>query len=309
MTDASIFDFDSMVAELGADPFEEATNKKYAKDERFYTLGKDKEGNGAAIIRFMPDSERGMIQQMYKINSNVVHEGQKRFVSEFSPQTIGQPCPFQEKWQELWNSDDKTGARQFSRSVRFVTNIKILRDPANPENEGKIFLYELSNSMRDRIRSAIDPSPQDRDLGAKPKELFNPLRGNSFKLACKKGANGQITYDPSEIISDVTSIYDSAEEAIADIKANSHKLSDLLKPEAFMTYAELQEKLKWVTFQEQTSAPIQVQEGLKAEVNPGAVKTPEVNEVSDQSQAAEVEPAKVESKKADSLDDLLKGLV
>lgn len=309
MTDASIFDFDSMVAELGADPFEEVSNKKYAKDERFYTLGKDKEGNGAAIIRFMPDSERGMIQQMYKINSNVVHNGQKRFVSEFSPQTIGQPCPFQEKWQELWNSGDKDGAKQFSRSVRFVTNIKILRDPANPENEGKIFLFEMSNSMRDRIRAAVDPSQKDRDLGAKPKELFNPLRGNSFKLACKKGANGQITYDPSEIISDVTSIYDSAEEAIADIKANSHKLSDLLKPESFLSYAELQEKLKWVTFQEQKSAPIQVQEGLKAEVNEGAVKTPEVNESVSTPETPKTDKTTVESKKADSLDDLLNGLI
>ena len=301
--DANIFNFDAMKAELGADPFEEKSNSGFARDERFYTLGKDKDGSGVAIIRFLPDSERGMIQQMYRINTNIVKNGQKRFVSEFSPQTIGQPCPFHEKWQELWNAGDKDGAKVFSRSVRFVTNIKVLRDPANPENEGKIFLYEISNSMRDKIRAAIDPSEQDRKLGAVPKELFNPLRGNSFKLACKIGANGQTTYDQSEVVSDITSVYDSVEDALKDIKENTYKLSDLLKPEAFLSYAELCEKMKYVTFEHQSAGAV-VDTGLTAEVNTGSAKVSEVNEAV---QAATAEQPKAE--KATSLDDLLDGLV
>ena len=184
--DASMFDFDAMKAELGADPFEEKNTKTYAVDERFYRLGRDKDGNGGAIIRFLPDSERGMIQEMFKINTNVIfHNGKKRFVSEYSHRPLVNHVLSRKKWQELWNSGDKEGSKVYSRSTSYVTNIKVLRDPANPENEGKIFLYEMSMRMRDKIRSAVDPS-QDRDL-ATPKEMFNPLRGNSFKLACKKG--------------------------------------------------------------------------------------------------------------------------
>ena len=305
--DASIFDFDAMKAELGADPFEEKNTKTYTVDERFYRLGRDKEGNGGAIIRFLPDSERGMIQEMFKINTNIIKDGKKRFVSEYSPQTIGQPCPFQEKWQELWNSGDKEGSKLYSRSTSYVTNIKVLRDPANPENEGKIFLYEMSMRMRDKIRSAVDPSQQDRDLGATPKEMFNPLRGNSFKLACKKGANGQITYDSSEVISDVTSIYESPQAAIQDIKENTHKLSDLLKPESFMTYQELQEKMRWVTFADQQPQTAKV-DTLSAEVNTSQPKQTEVQEA----QAAKVETppeAQPTQSKSDSLDDLLNGLI
>lgn len=309
--DASMFDFEAMKAELGADPFEEKSAKTYTVDERFYRLGRDKDGNGAAIIRFLPDSERGMIQEMFKINTNVTHNGKKRFVSEYSPQTIGQPCPFQEKWQELWNAGDKEGSKVYSRSTSYVTNIKVLRDPANPENEGKIFLYEMSMRMRDKIRAAIDPSEQDRDLGATPKEMFNPLRGNSFKLACKKGANNQITYDPSEVISEVTSIYDSPEAAIKDIKENTHKLSDLLKPESFMTYQELQEKLRWVTFADQVSQPAQTAkvDTLQAEVNTAQPKQTEVQEsVAPTAQTESTQDAKPQSK-SDSLDDLLNGLI
>lgn len=299
MIDASAFNFDAMKQAVGVDPFAQESNK-YGKDERFYVLSKDKNGNGAALIRFLPDSERNMIQKLFKINTTINKNDKKRFVAEFSPSSIGQPCPFQERWQALWNSGDKEGAKLFGRGIRYVTNIKVLKDPANPENEGKIFLFEMSGAMKDRIQNAVDPSDQDRSLGAKPKELFNPLRGNSFRLVAKKGANGQINYDSSEVINEVTSIYNSVEEAIEEIKTKTHSLSDLRKPEAFMTYEQLQDKLRWVTFAD-VEAPTQP---LVAEVAQPKQQQTEVLAA----QAAQV-VAVAPAKNANSLDDLLNGLL
>lgn len=312
MIDANAFNFDAMKEAVGADPFAQATNK-YARDERFYVLGKDKDGKGVAIIRFLPDSEKGMIQMMYKINTTIIKNGKKRFVSEFSPSTIGQPDPFQEKWQELWNSGDKEAAKMYGRGIRYVANIKVIKDPQNPDNEGKIFLYEMSGKMKDKLQAALDPSDQDKALGAKPKEIFNPLRGNSFKLACSKGSNGQINYDASEVISDVTSIYESVEEALDDIKNNTYKLSDLIKPEAFMSYEELQKKMSWVNFANTNDT----NDTLKADVQNAKVET--VTDVKDSSETPKVTevtetktevPEVTETKTEDqSLDSLLDGLV
>lgn len=312
MIDASAFNFDAMKEAVGVDPFADKSNK-YASDDRFYKLAKDKNGNGAALIRFLPDSEKGMIQKLFKINTTIVKNGKKRFVSEFSPSTIGQPCPFQEEWQKLWNAGDKDGARQYGRGVKYVANIKVLKDPANPENEGKIFLYEMSGAMKDKIQNAVDPSEQDRALGAEPKELFNPLRGNSFRLVAKKGANGQINYDSSEVINEVTAVYDDVESALEDIKSNSYKLSDLLKPESFMSYEQLQDKMKWVTFGDQEV--VQPASGsLTAEAAPAVAQVAEVQPAA--APAAPVEAAVQETQeapkpaaKSDSLDDLLNGLV
>ncbi len=311
---ADAFNFEAMKEAVGVDPFAQKSNK-YSKDERFYVLSKDKEGNGAAIIRFVPDSEKGMIQQMYKINTTIVKNGKKRFVNVFSPSTIGQPCPFQETWQEKWNAGLKEEAKIWSRGVRYVANIKVLRDPANPENEGKIFMYEMSGSLKDKIQNAVDPSETDRELGAVPKEMFNPLKGNSFKLACKRGANGQINYDASEVITEVTSIYDSVDEALKDIKENTHKLSDLLKPESFLDHAELRQKMDWVTFTD--TEQVQTGDNLSAESNTDANKTtPEVTEAAPETVTETVvktEETKPEPepivKKDDSLDTLLDGLV
>lgn len=318
MIDASAFNFDAMKQAVGIDPFAQETNK-YGKDERFYVLSKDKNGNGAALIRFLPDSERSMIQKLFKVNTTVTKNDKKRFVSEFSPSTIGQPCPFQEEWQRLWNAGDKEGAKLFGRGIRYIANIKVIKDPANPENEGKIFLYEMSGAMKDKIQSAVDPSEQDRALGAVPKELFNPLRGNSFRLVAKKGANGQINYDSSEVINEVTSIYQSVEEALEEIKTKTHRLSDLVKPEAFMSYQDLTKKLHWVTFADNEQVRAQpATQPLQAEV---ASATPRVTEV----QPAQVEVQQVQQaqvaqpqtqptqqtspKSSTSLDDLLNGLV
>ncbi len=303
MIDASAFNFDAMKEAVGIDPFAQESNK-YAEDNRFYKLGKDKNGNGAALIRFLPDSEKGMIQKLFKVNTTITKNGKKRFVSEFSPSSIGQPCPFQEEWQKLWNAGDKEGAKLFGRGIKYIANIKVLKDPANPQNEGKIFLYEMSGAMKDKIQNAVDPSEQDRALGAQPKQLFNPLAGNSFRLVAKKGANGQINYDSSEVVNDVTSIYGSVEEALEDIKKNTHKLSDLIKPESFMPYNKLQDKLRWVTFADvETVVPTGA---LTAEAAVAATPVVEVTPAVVQTVA---QPAVVAKPASNSLDDLLNGLV
>jgi len=297
---------------VGVDPFADKTNK-YASDDRFYKLTKDKDGNGAALIRFLPDSEKGMIQKMFKINTTITKNGKKRFVSEFSPSTIGQPCPFQEEWQKLWNAGDKENSRTFGRGVKYIANIKVIKDPANPANEGKIFLFEMSGAMKDKIQQAVDPAESDRALGAEPKQLFNPLAGNSFRLVSKKGANGFINYDTSEVINEVTSIYDSVEAALEDIRSNTYKLSDLLKPEAFMTYEELQKKLQWVTFADQEVVQPTTAPTLTAEVAPAPAQVAEVQPAVAQVAAAQPEPAQPAPAPAPSssasLDDLLNGLV
>ena len=314
MFDENSFNFGAMKEAVGVDPFAQETTR-YAKDERFYTLTKNKDGDGGAVIRFLPDSEKGMIQRLFKINTTITINGKKRFVSQFSPATIGAPCPFQETWQELWNAGDKDGAKQYGRGIRYIANIKVLKDPANPENEGKIFMYEMSGAMKDKIQGAVDPSEQDRALGAQPKELFNPLKGNSFRLIAKKGANGQINYDSSEVLNDVSSIYDSVDAALDDIKNNTHTLSDLLKPESFMSYDELVKKKAWVTFQDQnpTSETLKaepaVAEVAVAEVQPAAVaETAETAETTETTETMQ-EPTPAAKPAADSLDSLLDGLV
>ena len=245
------FDFDNMVQEVGQDPFAASSNK-YAEDDRFYKLAKDKEGNGGAVIRFLPDRNKNMIMQVNKINTTIEKNGKKRFVNELSPQTIGLPCPFQEEWARLWNLGQKDESKKFGRAIRYYANIKVIKDPLNPANEGKIFLLDMSGTLKDKIQKLVSPSQADKDLGAAAKQLFNPIKGNSFRLVCRKGTNGIPSYDSSDAVAEENSIYNSMEEAFEDIKNNTHDLNDFKKPETYLSYEKLQDKLRWVTFTEAT---------------------------------------------------------
>ena len=245
--DIQSFDFDKLASSQ-----EQAFGEKKADfgDDRFYKLKRDENGNGAAIIRFLPDPNMKLLQQLYRINCNGQKGAERRWVSELSPQNINQPDPFHKMWADLWQAGKKEEARQFARQTRFYTNILVIKDPAEPANEGKVFLLDLSQSLKLMLENAMFPSDADRALGAEPKALFNPLQGHNFKLVSSKAATGFITYEKSSVVDAVTSVFDSKEEAVAFITENCYPLDDFLKPEAYKSYAELQEKLNYVMFRD-----------------------------------------------------------
>lgn len=245
--DIQSFDFDKLASSQ-----EQAFGEKKADfgDDRFYKLKRDENGNGAAIIRFLPDPNMKLIQQIFRINVNNQKGAERRWVSELSPQNINQPDPFHKAWADLWQAGKKEEARMFARQTRFYTNILVIKDPANPANEGKVFLLDLSQSLKLMLENAMFPSEADRALGAEPKALFNPLQGHNFKLVSSKAATGFITYEKSSVMDPVTSVFDSKEEAVTFIKENCYPLDDFLKPEAYKSYEELQQKLDYVLFRD-----------------------------------------------------------
>lgn len=249
--DIQSFDFDKLASSQ-----EQAFGEKKADfgDDRFYKLKRDENGNGAAIIRFLPDPNMKLMQQIFRINVNNQKGAERRWVSELSPQNINQPDPFHKAWADLWQAGKKEEARMFARQTRFYTNILVIKDPANPANEGKVFLLDLSQSLKLMLENAMFPSEADRALGAEPKALFNPLQGHNFKLVSSKAATGFITYEKSSVMDPVTSVFDSKEEAVTFIKENCYPLDDFLKPEAYKSYEELQQKLDYVLFRDAPAA-------------------------------------------------------
>ena len=275
---ADFFDFDSLT-QTNSDPFEDSTSYVSEVDTRFYTLPKNKDGSGEAIICFIPDQNQKIFKKVFKFNISNFVSGKKRFANYFSPTTIGLPDPVQERWQKLWNDGLKDEAKKFSRTIRYITNIKVIKDPLNPENDGKIFLYEMSQSLKEKIKHAVELSEMDKQLNRPRKEIFNPTKGWLMKLTCKKAANGFTTYDDSEFfnvspddprMADLIP-YKDAQSAIDDIKANAHPLDWFDKPENYKTYDELKEKLEWV-YPSDTSAAVSVKETRTAE--PDVVSVP-----------------------------------
>ena len=240
------FSWDKLSQNLQDNALSDGNKKSYEQDERFYKLSRDDNGNGGALIRFLTDPSEVPFIKMTKINAQ---QGKgKPFIDTASPLTIGLPDPINEKFSELWTAGLQDEAKKYGRKFRYYTNIKVLKDPNNQGNEGKIFLLDMASSLFEKIKDAADPSESvlalDTDGTAK-KEVYNPVRGNSFLLKIKTGSNGFPTYEDSRFAEKIDGIYANEAEAEAGIKENTYELGDFLKPEYFLSYAELQEKLLW----------------------------------------------------------------
>lgn len=229
------FNWDDLSKNLNEEAFK--TVKK-ERDARFWVLAKDEDKNGAAIIRFLPDPNSVPFVSLIKISAQ--NKNRKGFfVSEWSPNSIGKPCPFNERFTELWNEGKREKAKTLGRLKRFITNIKVIKDPANPQNEGKIFLYEMSETQMDYIKKSMEVTDIMKELGEQPVAVFNPVEGQNFLIKSKKGANDIVSYADSKFSPKINGIYKSVEEAEKDIKENAYELKEFLDPENYLSYEEL----------------------------------------------------------------------
>ena len=114
------------------------TEKKSYADEREWKPTVDKAGNGYAVLRFLPAAE-GQDTPWVRYWDHGFKGPTGRWYIENSLTTIGKDDPVSEMNSQLWNSgrdEDKETARSRKRRLHYVSNVYVVSDPSNPENEG-----------------------------------------------------------------------------------------------------------------------------------------------------------------------------
>ena len=218
----------------------EKTNKVSNGDERLWKPEVDKAGNGYAVIRFLPapDGEDLPWVKMY----SHAFQGPGGWYIENSLTTLNQKDPCSEFNTSLWNSgveSDKQIARNQKRKLAFYSNIYVVKDPANPENEGKVFLYKFGKKIFDKIMGAMQPEFEDES----PLNPFDFWQGADFKVKIKKVA-GYWNYDSSEFAAAAPLLKD--DDALESIWKKEYSLSEIVAADQFKTYDELKKRLESV---------------------------------------------------------------
>ncbi len=77
---------------------------------------------------------------------------------------------------------DKDTVRKQKRKLSYYANIYVVQDKANPQNEGKVFLYKFGKKIFDKIMEAMQPEFEDET----PINPFDFWQGANFKLKLKK---------------------------------------------------------------------------------------------------------------------------
>jgi hypothetical protein len=218
-----------------ATKFIEEQSKKGFKDDRFWMPTLDNAGNGTAVIRLLPapDGEDASWVNYYEhafaING--------KWYIEKSLTSLGRNVadPVAEANTALWNSgfeSDKNIARERKRKLRFVSNILVVQDKANPDMEGKVKLFRYGKSVFDKIKGVMQPEFDDDQ----PIDPFDPFNGANLRLVIKR-KSGYPNYDDSKFLD--TSPIAKTDEEIEAIWHQCSSLQALVAPDQFKSYDEL----------------------------------------------------------------------
>jgi len=236
--------FDSLKKKLQNITGSETAN---AEDNIWKPVFDENAGVGSAIIRFLPSKSSDDLPWV-KLFSHYF-QGPGGWYIEKSLTTLNKPDPVYEYNGTLWNSGDealKIQARKQKRNAAYYANIYVVKDPANPDNEGKVFLYKFGTTIFNKISEALNPKFDDEE----PIDPFDMWEtGANFKIRMKMKGD-YLNYDDSAF--DKTSALHDDDKFLEAIYNKITPLQDLVDPSNFKTYEQLKARFDKVMGKTQT---------------------------------------------------------
>jgi hypothetical protein len=221
----------------------EAINKSSESNDKSENLWRpvvDKSGNGMAIIRFLPASEKDGEDALpwVKVFGHGF-QGPGGWLIDNCLTTKDKQCPVCEHNSTLWNSGieaNKDVVRKQKRKLNYYANVYIVSDPKHPENEGKVKLFKFGKKIFDKITGAMNPEFAD-ETAINPFDLW---KGANFKLKIRK-VEGYPNYDSS--LFDKPSALLSDDDELEKIWKSQFSLLELVADKEFKSYDELKNRL------------------------------------------------------------------
>lgn len=210
-------------------------------DPRFWHYTPDKSGNAAADIRFLINLDGDELPWVKLFRHEFKGPTGKWYI-ENCRSTIGEDDPVAESNSVLWNQvktdEAKEVARQRKRKLSYISKIYVVRDPGNPDNEGKVFYFRYGKKIFEMIMEKAKPQFVDDDTEiASAWDMWDD--GATFKLRSTK-VEGQTNYDKSSwykkgpLNADIDKVVKMMEEL--------PPLSSFVALDQFKSYEELKRK-------------------------------------------------------------------
>lgn len=221
-------------------------------DERIWKPTVDKAGNGYAVIRFLP-APSGEDVPFVRVWDHGFQGPTGQWYIEKSLTTLNQKDPVSEYNTMLWNSgieSNKDLVRKYKRRLSYYSNILVVSDSANPQNEGKVFLFKYGKKIFDKLNDLMNPAFEDE----KPVNPFDFWAGANFKLKIRN-VEGYRNYDKSEF--EASSALSDDDSVLEKVWNSEYSLNEFVDPANFKSYDELKVKLyRVLALNEGADAPV-----------------------------------------------------
>lgn len=234
-------DFDSLMTNVKTAFTSEKKEKKDYNDSRFIKVTRDESDNGSLVLRFIPDPNGvGVITKYSHFGMREDEKGNKHYFIAECPTTLEQKCPYCEKYLAAWKMKDQETIdflKSGKRSEKYISNVVVVKDPAHPENNGKVMLYEYGFKVAQLIESALNG---DEETDIEPINIYHPMKGANIRI--KHSRNGKnIVMDGTQFLSPSVLVEDM--EQFEELLAKAYDLSEFVQPEKYESYEDLEKKL------------------------------------------------------------------
>lgn len=225
-----------------------APQQQNGPDDRLWKPTVDKAGNGYAVIRFLPAPANEDVP-FVRVWDHGFQGPSGQWYIEKSLTTLGMKDPVSEYNTMLWNSgieSNKDLVRKYKRRLSYYSNIYVVKDPGNPENEGKVFLFKYGKKIFDKLNDLMNPEFEDE----KPVNPFDLWTGANFKLKIRN-VEGYRNYDKSEFDTPAPLLDNDSE--LEKVWKSEYPLQEFVDPSQFKSYDDLKVKLYRVLALNETS--------------------------------------------------------
>ena len=220
------------------------SNNGFTKDDpKEWKLKTNAEGNGEALIRFLPAKTDDGLPFVKLVNHGFRNNG-KWYINNCSS-THGDfdSCPVCKYINEndLYNSN-KSEWQNLKRKTSYWANILVLKDPQCPDNNGKVFKFRFGQKIYDKI---LAMSNVNTDMGEIPVNVVCPFEGANFILKAKKVDKHQ-NYDDSRFMQQSAIPRIDEEEFQKFLMDNMEPLEEINSKDKFKPFDELEKQFKQV---------------------------------------------------------------
>lgn len=223
------------------DELNKREKKNNFTDARFWkSPQRDESGNAQAIIRFLPTTDgAGTGGLPWTDTYSHYFQGPGGWYIENSLTTLGKDDPCGELNSELWATEvpaNRSIVRKRSRRHHYISNILVIKDASNPDNEGKVFLYKYGVKIFEKIKSAMSPEFDDV-------EAIDPFcfwKGANFRLKVRT-VDKYPNYDASTF--DAPKAISDDDDELEAIWKKQFSLEEFTDPKNFKEYDVLKKRL------------------------------------------------------------------
>lgn len=154
---------------------ENSENTSIYKSDVFYSPKPDKSGNVDVEIRFLPTiDDEGNVKIFQEDWKHYLRIGGTKLTVPCLTAVKSGSCPVCNHNKELYSDAVKEKMGNEGRFIgkKWICNILIVKDPEEPSNEGKVFLYSIGKKIYQKVTSELKDDPT----------LLDPEEGYNFKL-------------------------------------------------------------------------------------------------------------------------------